>query len=288
MVTPRLHDFAILGPHGFTRLAYAEWGDGVSPWVVCAHGLTRNGRDFDDLAAALAARGRRVAAPDMPGRGRSAWLAAPADYGYPLYLSAAAALLARLGADSVDWVGTSMGGLIGMMLAAQPGTPIRRLVINDVGPFIPKAAMARIGEYVGADPRFPGFDAVEAYLRRVHAPFGPLTDAQWRHLAAQSAIPAEHGQLKLHYDPAIALLAQKEPEDVDLWPVWEQVACPTLVLRGAHSDLLLPETAAEMTQRGRASAAGKVRLAEIADCGHAPALMDADQTGLVAAFLAEE
>lgn len=287
-MTPRLEAFSILGPHGFSRLAYAEWGPAeAGRTLVCAHGLTRNGRDFDPLAEALAARGLRVVAPDMPGRGRSDWLAHADDYGYPLYLSAAAALIARLRIEAVDWVGTSMGGLIGMMLAAQPGTPIRRLIVNDVGPFIPKAALQRIGSYVGGDPRFADVGAVEAYLRRVHAPFGPLSDMQWRHLALHSAAPAEDGQLKLHYDPAIALpFTQAELQDVVLWPVWEQVACPTLIIRGAESDLLDAATAAEMARRGRAAAAGQVHVVEIAGCGHAPALMDEAQIARVAEFLA--
>jgi pimeloyl-ACP methyl ester carboxylesterase len=278
-----------LGPHGFTRLAYAEWGPvDAAQTVMCVHGLTRNARDFDPLANALADRGYRVVAPDMPGRARSAWLSVPDDYGYPLYLSASAALYARLQTDTLAWIGTSMGGLIGMMLAGQSETPVRRLVINDIGPFLPKAALSRIGTYVGGDPRFADLDAVEAYLRRVHAPFGPLSDAQWRHLAVHSAVPAEPGRLKLHYDPAIALpFTQKEPADVDLWPVWEQVACPTLVLRGARSDVLLAETAVEMTKRGRAAASGQVQLIEIEECGHAPGLMDEGQIALVADFLGQ-
>lgn len=286
-MTPRLEAFPILGPHGFSRLAYAEWGPAeAGRTLVCAHGLTRNGRDFDPLAEALAARGLRVVAPDMPGRGRSDWLASPNDYGYPLYLSAAAALIARLRVEAVDWIGTSMGGLIGMMLAAQPGTPIRRLIVNDVGPFIPKAALQRIGSYVGGDPRFGGLEAVELYLRQVHAPFGPLTDAQWRHLATHSAVPAPDDQLRLHYDPAIGgPFTQGDLQDVVLWPVWERIACPTLVIRGADSDLLDSATAAEMTRRGSAAAAGQVRLVEIPGCGHAPALMDAGQIAHVAEFL---
>lgn len=282
----RLHELPVLGPHGFLRLGYTEWGPAeASRVVICAHGLTRNSRDFDPLAEALAGRGLRVAAPDMPGRGRSSRVPAE-DYGYPLYVAAGAALIARLGAGDLSWVGTSMGGLVGMMLAAQPGTPVRRLVMNDIGPFIPAAALRRIGEYVGQDPRFEGFDDVEAFLRRVHAPFGPLTDAQWRHLAVHSAVPAEQGRLKLHYDPAIgAAFKAKPPEDIALWAVWDQVACPTLVIRGAESDLLLPRTAAEMRTRGAAASAGLVRVAEVAGCGHAPALMEAGQIDLVAEFL---
>jgi pimeloyl-ACP methyl ester carboxylesterase len=285
---PRLNHLKVLGPHGFTSVAYAEWGDPDAGRVaVCVHGLTRNGRDFDWLAAALAARGWRVLCPDMPGRGTSAWQAEPGDYGYALYNAASAALIARAGVGEVAWVGTSMGGIIGMMLAAQRGTPITKLVLNDVGALIPKVSLERIAAYVGADPHFADAAALEAYLRRVHAPFGALTDAQWRHLAAFGGRPGEQGGLRLHYDPAIALpfRQQQELQDVNLWPVWEQVACPSLILRGESSDLLLADTAAEMTFRGNAARAGVVSLAEIVGCGHAPALMDDAQIAIVADFL---
>jgi pimeloyl-ACP methyl ester carboxylesterase len=286
-MSPRLHDFAALGPHGFTRVAYAEWGPAeAARTVLCVHGLTRNGRDFDPLAEALADEGVRVVAPDIPGRGRSAWLTHPADYGYPFYVGAMASLIARLRVERLDWVGTSMGGLIGMMLAAQRDTPIRRLVLNDIGAFIPKASLVRIGTYVGDEPLFDGLEAAEEYLRRRQAGFGRLSDAQWQHLARHNVRPGPDGKLRLHYDPAIAAaFTAKEPDDVALWPIWDLVACPTLILRGAQSDLLLPQTVAEMKSRGAAGTAGKVETAEIAECGHAPALMARDQIALVARFL---
>lgn len=279
-MTPRLRALKALGPHGFTEIAYTEWGpDQGSRVAICVHGLTRNARDFDWLAAVLAGRGWRVLCPDMPGRGRSAWLGDPADYGYALYLSAAAALIARSGAETVSWVGTSMGGIIGMMLAAQAKSPVTALVLNDVGAVIPKAALARIGSYVGDAPAFADLAALEAYLRRVHAPFGALTDEQWRHLATYGARRADDG-LRLHYDPAIATLFKtQELQDVDLRPVWQLVRCPTLILRGASSDLLLPETAAAMTADGRAA------LVEVPGCGHAPSLMAPGQIATVADFL---
>ncbi|MGQ0664740.1 MAG: alpha/beta fold hydrolase [Pseudomonadota bacterium] len=286
-MTPRFEEFSALAPGGFTRLAYAEWGPGaVARTVVCAHGLTRLGRDFDALAAALAREGMRVVAPDMPGRGRSPWLARKEDYSYPFYVAAMAALIARLGVKEVAWVGTSMGGIIGMMLAAQPGTPVTRLVLNDIGAFIPKSALERVAQYIGADPRFDDLDGVEAYLRRVHAPFGQLTDDQWRHLARHSAVPTAAG-LRLRYDPAIAQVFADGPlDDMALWPVWDRIACPVLVIRGAESDLLLAGTVAEMGQRGAAAASAMVRTAVIPGCGHAPALMDEDQIALVRGFLA--
>jgi pimeloyl-ACP methyl ester carboxylesterase len=280
-MTPRLRELKALGPHGFTEVAYAEWGAEASPrTVICVHGLTRNGRDFDWLAQALAVRGWRVLCPDMPGRGRSAWMSDPSDYGQALYLSVGAALIARSGAAHVSWVGTSMGGNIGMLLAAQANAPISALVLNDIGALIPKAALARIAIYVGDAPTFADLGAVEAYLRRVHAPFGALTDEQWRHMAIHSAGPAEQGGLRLLYDPAIAIpFKQQEPQDVDLWPVWKDVKCPTLILRGATSDLLPAKTAAEMSADGRAA------LIEIAGCGHAPALAEPGQIAAVADFL---
>jgi len=223
-----------------------------------------------------------VIAVDFPGRGRSAWLPRADDYGYPVYLAALAALMARLDSPCLDWIGTSMGGLAGMMLAAQPQTPIARLIVNDVGPFIPQAALERIASYVGITMRFATLSDVEAQLRVVAAPFGPLTDAQWRHLATHSAVACREG-FRLHYDPAIGEALRAAPlADVDLWPIWERIACPTLVLRGAESDLLLAETARQMTLRGP-----RARLVEIAGCGHAPALMASDQIAVIAAFLRE-
>ena len=268
-----------LGPHGFHRIAYVEWGDGQDGTVVCVHGLTRNGRDFDRLAAALAAS-RRVVCPDVVGRGQSDWLAEPGDYGYPQYCADMAALIARLDVDHVDWVGTSMGGLIGLMLAAMPRSPIRRLVLNDVGPFLPRAALARLALYVGKDPAFADLAGLEAHLRQVHAPFGPLTDEEWRQLASHGQRRDAAGQLRLAYDPAIGRAFSGELADVDLWPLWDRVACPVLVLRGARSDLLLRATAETMTVRGPGA-----RLVEFPEAGHAPALMAGHQIAVVKDWL---
>jgi pimeloyl-ACP methyl ester carboxylesterase len=217
----------------------------------------------------------------MPGRGQSEWLSHPEDYGYPLYLADMAALIARLDVETVDWVGTSMGGLIGMMLASQGGTPIRRMVINDVGPLIAKEGLARIGSYVGQDPSFRDPAALEAALRSIAGSFGPLTDAQWCHLAGISARQKADGSLGFAYDPHIADAFRDAPaEDVDLWAVWDAIRCPTLVIRGAQSDVLRPEDAAAMTQRGP-----RARLVELPGIGHAPALMADDQIGLIRDFL---
>jgi pimeloyl-ACP methyl ester carboxylesterase len=273
---------ASLGPHGFHRLAYWEWpGPQGAGTVICAHGLTRNGRDFDMLAAALSAR-FRVICPDFPGRGSSPWLGESADYTYALYLSDMATLIARLDCERVDWIGTSMGGLVGLLLAAQPGTPIRRFVINDIGPLIAREGMERIATYVGRDPSFRDLAELEAALRQVAASFGPLTDAQWRHLAEISTRRKADGTLGFAYDPGIgdAFRAAVPPVDVDLWPQWDAIACPTLVLRGAQSDLLRAADAQAMTRRGP-----KAKLVEFPGIGHAPALMAEDQIAVIRDFL---
>jgi pimeloyl-ACP methyl ester carboxylesterase len=273
----RQGSFLALGPNGFHRVSYRDWGDPDNERVlVCVHGLTRNGRDFDTLAEALS-DAYRVVCPDVAGRGRSEWLSVKEDYGYPLYCADMAALLAHLGAETVDWVGTSMGGLIGMMLAAQPGTPIRRLLINDIGPLIPEAALERIVSYVGNDPRFPSMDGLEAYIREVYAPFGPLTGAQWEGLVASSARETEEGDIALNYDPGIAQPLRALPvEDIDLWAVWDAVRCPVLLLRGSESDVLPAEIAAAMRNRGP-----KVDFMEIENIGHAPTLMSEKQIAAV-------
>lgn len=287
-MTSRHKSFPALSPHGFTKVAYIEWGpEKARDVLVCVHGLTRAALDFERLATSFAAHGTRVVAIDMPGRGQSEWLKAPEDYSYPHYLNVAAALIARLEVEAVDWLGTSMGGLIGMMLAAQPGTPIRRLIVNDVGPFLPKAAIERIAQYVGKDPRFADFPAAESYLKTVMAPFGRLSEAAWRHLTTHSVVEDGAGKLRLHYDPAIGLPFSSQPaEDISVWPVWEGIACPTLILRGVESDLLLKETAVEMTKRGIAAERRMVELREIEGCGHAPPLLDSEQIEVVRDWLA--
>ena len=270
-----------LGPHGFHRMAYWEWpGPAKGRTVVCAHGLTRNGRDFDMLAAALSSA-FRVVSPDIVGRGKSDWLEEPADYGYDVYRADMAALIARLDVNEVDWIGTSMGGILGMMLAAEPRSPIRRLVLNDVGGLVAREGIARIASYVGRDPSFPDLDALEQASRKIAGPFGALTDQQWRHLATHSARRKPDGSLGFAYDPRIGDgFRAEEPKDVDLWKTYDAVRCPTLVLRGAESDVLRRADAETMTQTGP-----RARLVEFAGVGHAPALMAADQIAAIRAFL---
>lgn len=277
----REHSFLALGPSGFHRIVYSEFGNPDNERVlICVHGLTRNGRDFDALAVSLSDH-YRVICPDVPGRGRSDWLANKEDYGYPLYCADMAALIAHLDAEAVHWIGTSMGGLIGMVLAAQPGTPIQRLVMNDVGPLIPKAALERIVSYVGADPRFASMQTLEAYIREVYSPFGPLTDTQWRNLVESSARVTADGDFGLNYDPNISAPLKTLPqEDVDLWLTWDKISCPVLLLRGETSDVLLAGTAAEMQRRGP-----KAEFIELKGMGHAPTLMSDSQISVVREWL---
>ncbi len=272
---------ACLGPSGFHRLVYSEWpGPAGARALVCVHGLTRNAGDFDAIAEALSAH-YRVICPDMPGRGRSEYLTVAAEYNYPLYVADAAALIARLDVENLDWLGTSMGGLIGMMLAAQPGNPIHKLELNDIGPYVSKVGIERLRGYVGLDPTFPSLDALEVALRANYASFGRLTDAQWRKMARDSARQKPEGGWGFAYDPRIGDAFKQGPlEDVDLWPTWDAIRCPTLLLRGAQSDLVTRETAEAMTRRGP-----KAKLVEFPGIGHAPALLDEDQIGVVRDFL---
>ncbi|MGX9965079.1 alpha/beta fold hydrolase [Roseomonas sp. F4] len=266
----------------FHGLAWTEWGPLDGAPVVCVHGLTRNGRDFDVLAGVLAGQGRRVFCPDLPGRGASDWLPDPRLYVPPSYVVALGHLLARLDGP-VDWVGTSLGGICGMLLAAAPGSPIRRLVLNDVGSRVPASAAARIAAYVREDRRYDDLAGLEAHLREVHAPFGALTDAQWRHMAETSARSLPEGGIASHHDPAIAVpFATAAEGPIELGMVWAHVKQPSLILRGAESDVLEAATAAEMAGRPG------VTLVEIAGAGHAPALMDPAQTRLVADYLGRD
>ncbi len=270
-----------LGPHGFHRIVYSEWPGPVgAPVLLCVHGLTRNGKDFDTIAEALSAR-YRVIAPDMAGRGRSDYLAIAADYDVKLYLSDLAALIARLDVECIDWLGTSMGGTLGVLMAALPRNPIRRLVINDVGPILPKAAAERIVAYVGVEVSFPSIEAMEAALRKIYSVFGPMTEAQMRKLTEDSAGRRPDGSFGFAYDPHIADAFKTTPvTEVNLWPFWDAVTCPILLLRGAVSDVLPRDVADEIIRR-KANA----ELVEFAGIGHAPPLLSEDQIATVRDFL---
>ena len=278
------HKVQCLSPAGFHDMHYTEWGARDNPRIViCVHGLSRNCRDFDTLAQTLE-KDFRVVCPDIVGRGKSDWLSNKAGYVNAQYAADITTLMARLSADSpceILWVGTSMGGIIGMMLAALPNTPIRCIVLNDVGGIVPKSALARIVAYLGKDPRFGSFKELELCVRTISAPFGLLTDAQWEHLTRHNAKQHPNGQWGFNYDPGIALpFHSVEITDVALWQHYDPIACPTLLLRGADSDLLLKDTALAMTQRGP-----RARLVEFAGVGHAPMLMSTDQVGVVRDFL---
>ncbi|MCM5568918.1 alpha/beta hydrolase [Burkholderiaceae bacterium FT117] len=285
---PVLRHVTCASPKGLHRLAYWQWdaregGPAGKGTIVCVHGLTRNGRDFDALAARLSER-HRVVCPDIAGRGRSDRLADPMLYGIPQYLADCVTLIARLDVDKVDWVGTSMGGLIGMTLASLPGNPIGRLVLNDIGPHIDPAGLERIAGYVGDDPSFDSFEQGEATLRELMRDFGPHTDAQFRLLSRHYVI-RKGERWGYHYDPAIAvpfraLAGLPQP---DLWPMWDAIACPTLAIRGANSDILPAQVVAAMSARGP-----RARVVEFDGVGHAPTLIADEQIAAVQDFLNEE
>lgn len=281
MTEPQLRFVQCAHPGGLHRMAYWQWGEPDNPRVVvCVHGLTRSGRDMDALAQALAPH-YRVICPDIVGRGRSDWLDQPSLYQVPLYVADCVTLIARLDVEAVGWVGTSMGGLIGMLLAATAGSPIRALVLNDVGPELEASGLDRIRTYVGRDPVFESEEAGAAEVRRLSSAFGNLTDEQWSLLTRHHVVRRD-GQWRLHYDPRIAevVLASAAAGPVDLWPFYDRIPVPTLVMRGEHSDLLSATVAERMTQRGP-----RARLETVAGVGHAPSLIPDEQVALVKSFL---
>ncbi len=280
-----------LSPAGFHTMRYRQWGDRDNPRVlVCVHGLTRVGRDFDRLARAMMDR-YRVVCPDVAGRGDSDWLRNPAHYQYGQYAADMVTLIARLGAESVDWVGTSMGGLIGIVIAGQEGAPVGRLVLNDVGPRLEPEAIGRIASYVGQPLRFRDLEQATDYIATVSAPFGLRTRVEWREIT-ESVLRIDpaggESPLVLHYDPAIGVpFKALTPEllvagEAVYWQLYDHIRCPTLLLRGETSDLLSKHTAVEMTLRGP-----RARLIEVPGVGHAPMLFDPQQIHHVRSFLLE-
>ena len=274
-----------LSPAGLHNMAYKEWGDPKNPEVLlCVHGVTRVSDDFDAMATAMADR-YRVICPDVVGRGRSSWLSNPQFYQLPQYVSDMVTLIARLDVTHVDWFGTSMGGLIGMGVAALKDNPIRKMMLNDIGPTINYAALMRIAEYMGKEVRFPTFEAGVDYIRLIAAPFGPHSDEQWQKLAGDVLRQQKDGQWSRHYDPAIALAFSTFTEETAaqseaaLWAIYDAIHCPVLLVRGSESDLLSRETANLMTQRGPRAA-----LTELAGIGHAPTFMHAEQIALAREF----
>jgi pimeloyl-ACP methyl ester carboxylesterase len=281
---PRRRSVQCASPAGLHRIAYREWGDPRNrDALVCVHGLTRSGRDFDELARALCGRWR-VICPDIAGRGDSDRLADPKHYTWAQYVSDMVTLIARLDVEAVSWVGTSMGGFVGMALAAQAATPVRRLVLNDASPVIAKSALERIASYVGQTPTFATLDEAEKYVRTISAPFGPHTEAQWRFLAETWVRRSDDGSWRPHYDMRIAepYRATMPEKDLVIWNIYDAVRCPTLLIRGEHSDVVSRETAAEMTRRGP-----KAKVVELEGIGHAPTLLNPSQIAIVRDFLLE-
>lgn len=273
--------WAAFGPGETVRLNYFDWGPRMHRRrMVCVHGLTRQGRDFDELAKGMS-KVRRIVCPDLVGRGRSGWLTEKTLYNLDTYVSHMSGLLEHLGFEGIDWVGTSLGGLIGMRLAAERPELIRRLILNDIGPELQFEGMKNIATYVGKDPRFRRLGEVAEYLKKVHADFGALTDVQWSEMTTHSVMRVEEGGYALHYDPAIGLpfksLTKPQPP---AWDMWEKIECPVLLLRGERSTLLSRATADRMAKSGP-----KAEVVEIKGVGHAPALMSEDQIAIVRDFI---
>ncbi|MBN8505354.1 MAG: alpha/beta hydrolase [Burkholderiales bacterium] len=288
MTEPCLKHVQALNPKGLHRLAYWEWGDPANERVlVCAHGLARQGRDFDALASRLCDR-YRVVCPDTVGRGESDWLPDPAGYALPQYVADMVVLLARLNAGELHWLGTSMGGLIGLALASLPGSPVRRLVLNDVGPSIEPTAIQRIAAYVGEQMQFTSLEQGAAALRAISQGFGEFSDADWLRLCRPMFRPMDGATgVRLHYDPAIAhnlrliTPAIAAAAEAQLWDAWDRLQIPVLLLRGAQSDLLSEATATSMSLRGP-----RARVVTLSGVGHAPMLDRPEQQAPVLAFLA--
>ena len=281
---PRQRYVQCASPAGLHRIAYTEWGAPDNPRVlVCVHGLTRSGRDFDRLAAALSST-YRVVCPDVVGRGLSSWLGNPAYYSIPQYVGDMVTLVARLGVESVDWFGTSMGGLIGMAFAGLKDSPVRKMIVNDVGPHLEPAAIERIGSYLGQPVSFSSQQEAIDHAALLAESFGPLTQEEWREINTP-LVHEQEGAWRFRYDPRIAEpFKQTTPElaalgEAALWHSFAAIEGPVLVVRGEQSDLLSRETVAQMIEKGR-----NVSSVEIPGVGHAPAFLHADQIEIAKRF----
>lgn len=267
------------------RAAYTEWGDPLNPRVVlCVHGLTRNSRDFDLLGHALSSR-FRVICPDIVGRGRSDWLSNKALYVVPTYVIQIQQMCLQLGIMQMDWVGTSLGGLIGMGLAALPNSTIRRMVLNDIGPYLPAQGLRRIQQVISDKTSvFPDYVTAKQYFKLVYGSFGDMPESQWDHMVITSVMPQPDGTLRLAYDPDIVTAFSDFPDSgIQLWEIWQQITCPVLVLRGAQSDLLLPETVKQMAETGP-----RAQVLEWPGIGHAPSLRTVGQVEPVLQWLTQQ
>ena len=271
---------------GLHRMAYKEWGDPANPKVlICVHGVTRVSDDFDVLAQALE-NDYRVICPDVVGRGKSDHLTQAQLYQIPQYVSDMVTLLARVNAESVDWFGTSMGGLIGMVLAGMRHTPIRKLILNDVGPCLNFEALQRIGAYIGQDVRFERYEEAAQFIRTISTSFGPHSEEQWDKIVRDVLVQDADGKWMRHYDLGLAVPVKAVTQEsvniaqAMLWSSYDAISAETLLVRGAESDLLSRETALEMQQRGP-----RAKLVELSGVGHAPTFVSADQIAIVREFL---
>ncbi|TGW15876.1 alpha/beta hydrolase [bacterium NHP-B] len=277
----REKSFLGLNPQGFHRVVYQEWGEPDNPQVVvCVHGLTRNSGDFFWLAEALS-KHFRVICPDMVGRGRSDYLRDAARYTYPQYMADLNVLLGRLDVERVHWVGTSMGGLIGMMMASLPQNPIKKMVLNDIGPFIPKEGLQRLMKYVPKNHAFEQFDEVIQFLKSNLLGYKDVTPLQWKQMAEQSVLwDVVNKTWNTNYDPLIAsTISTKDVVDIDFWQYWEKLSCPVLALHGANSDILRQDTVNQMACKPG------VKTHSFPKQGHALSLATSDQINLVTEFL---
>lgn len=279
------HRLTCTDPNGTHDIAYLQWGDPNNPQVIiCLHGLTRNSHDFDFLATALAEQ-YQVIAVDLPGRGQSDWLTVPSDYNFPIYINDLRVLLNHIGVTQVDLIGTSMGGWIGMILASQHPSHVRRLILNDIGPFISQSELQRLASNIQKRPAFfSNFSQAMHFIREINAQFGQLTQAQWEHLTRHSIRQRTDGYYELRYDPNILQAMLKDPKslvhDAEIWHTWRAVHCPVLVIRGEQSTLLTEETISQML-----AIHPNTQVARIAGVGHAPTLMNKEQIQPIQEFL---
>ncbi|MEK9775617.1 MAG: alpha/beta hydrolase [Quisquiliibacterium sp.] len=282
MNEPLLRHVTCASPLGLHKIGYTQWGDAGAPVLLCVHGLTRNGRDFDPLASRLASR-YRVVCPDMLGRGRSDFARDASLYTVPQYVADCITLIARLDVEEVTWLGTSMGGIIGMIIASMAGNQLGRLIINDIGPVVGQVGLDRISSYIGDDPSFASFEEGERNLRGRMGEFGEHSDEQFRYLSRHFVVQ-RNGRWTFHYDPALAVpfKAAAAAPATDLWPVYDAIRCPVRVLRGKNSAILSEDTAAQMKQRGP-----RAKIVEIPGVGHAPTLISDEQISLVESFLSD-
>jgi pimeloyl-ACP methyl ester carboxylesterase len=287
---PRLHDFYVYPKNNDNssiilprHIAYTEWGDpNNKKTIICVHGLTRNSRDFDFIAAELANH-YRVICPDIIGRGRSSFVTDKSLYNYETYVTDMIALIEYLEVDTVDWIGTSMGGLIAMFLMQNHPQYINKLVLNDIGPFIPKESLQRIAKYIGISPKFNNMNAARDHLKIILSPFGIKQSHHWEHVTTHSYHQTDNG-IFLSYDPAIAMAAFRSDtsdiQDFDGWSFWDNITCKTLIIRGEKSDILTIDTFKKMQNSGiRADAI------EFKEVGHVPALMEKEQIDEVLSWL---